>query len=172
MAGNPTAQKALTKSFFEVFARKTVRVFYFYSGGESEARAFHTYPDTSAVWIAVQENQDSCDEFIAILFEVQNARGEDTFRRLFRDAHTGSVSKVEFTKQILKVEFEAVKRTRDLLRTLNLSERDRTSSYYYYRFDQCPNEFEDFPGYAKKVSPKRDVLKEYEAKYDALRQTP
>jgi len=174
LAANPAALKALTNSFSEVFASKTVRVFYFYDNDEdeAEARAFHTYPEASVVWIAVRENQESCDQFITLFFEVMNAKNEDKFRKLFRDAHAKSVSKDEFARQILRAEFDAVKRTRDVLRTLNLSEKDRAESYYYNRFDQCPNKFEDFLAYAKRVSPGRDVLKEYEAKYDALRQTP
>jgi hypothetical protein len=172
LTANPAALSVLTNSISEVFASKTVRVFYFYAEDEAEARAFHTYPEASVVWIAVRENQESCDQFITLFFEVLNAKNGDTFRKLFRDAHAKSVSKAEFARQILRAEFDAVKRTRDVLRTLNLSEKDRAESYYYNRFDQCPNKFEDFLAYAKRVSPRRDVLKEYEARYDALRQTP
>ncbi len=172
LANNPAALKTLTNSLSEAFVGKTVRLYYFYTQDESEPKAFHTYPDKSVVWIGVRENQNACDEFITILFEVINSKSEARFRKLFQDAQARSVSKAEFAKQVLRVEFEAMKGTRDVLRTLNLSEKERADSYYYKPFAQCPDSFEDFLAYSKKISPKRDALKEYESKYDSLRQNP
>jgi len=168
LTNNPTALKVLTNAFSEAFAGKTFRLFYFYAEDESQPRAFHTYAEPSAVWISVRENQDVRDELITLLFEVINSKSEEKFRKIAREARMRSVKKSQFAKQVLRIEFDAVKATRDLLRTLDFSEKERADSYYYNRFDQCPDDFEAFLAYSKKVSPKRDALKEYEAKYDSL----
>lgn len=168
----PAALNELTNALTHTFSGKTVRLFYFYSNDESEPKAFHYYPNTigmADVVICTRENQQPLDEFITILFEVVNARGESRFSQLVESARAGTVSKTEFARGILKAEFEASKATRDALRHLKVSKQDQAASYYYGRFTGCPNEFEEFLSYSKKISPLRDASKEYELKYDSLR---
>jgi hypothetical protein len=124
------------------------------------------------VGIAIRENQQSSDEFICLLFEVLNSEGEKRFQEIYQKAKDGTLSKTNFVNEILKVEFEAVKRTRELIRGLNLNKKEISESYFYNRYIECPNKFEDFLSYKKKASPQRDQIKEYEMQYDSLRKTP
>src|SRR5438045_3597411 len=68
----PAALRAWTNALTEAFSNRTVRLYYFYSDDESEARAFHYYPnqiDQAEVIICVRENQRPSDEFICIFYE-------------------------------------------------------------------------------------------------------
>ena len=172
LTDHPAATKLLTNTLSEAFSNRTVHLYYFYSDDESIARAFHYYQYESSVVIAIRENQQPSDEFICLVFEMLNSEGETRFQEISEKAASGTISRTNFPIEILKVEFEAVKRIHDLLGNLKLNEKEVDESYYYNRFTQCPNKFEDFLSYTKKVSPHRDPIKEYEAKYDLLRRTP
>ncbi|HTA94662.1 MAG TPA: hypothetical protein VK769_00915 [Verrucomicrobiae bacterium] len=167
-----TASKLLTNALSEAFSNRTVQLYYFYTDDESTARAFHYYPDESVVGIVIRENQQPPDEFICLLFEVLNSEGEKRFQEIYQKAKDGTLSKGDFVNAVSKVEFEAIKRTRDLIHDLNLNKKEISESYYYNRLIQCPDKFEDFLSYKKKVSPQRDQVKEYEMDYDSLRKTP
>lgn len=173
MKDHPAASASLRSSFFGTFSNRTVWVFYFYAGDDSEARAFHFYPNTIGlpeVVICVCENQQPVDQFITMLFETLNARGEKRFGELVDEATAGSIPKAEFVREILRQEFEATKRTRELVLAIRFSRKEKSASHYYRIYAECPTTFDGFVSYTKRVSGKRDVIKEYEAKYDSLRQ--
>jgi hypothetical protein len=153
----------------EAFSNRTVRLHYFYSDDESVARARHWYPDKSSVIILVRENQQPCDEFIMLTFEMLNSEGEKQFMNLFAQAKAGTVTKEDFIRGILQQEFVAYKRMQSLLRNLKLSKGEIAESYYYNRLIHMPSDFEAFLAYQKQVSPKRDAIKEYGPQYDHLR---
>jgi hypothetical protein len=169
---NPAACSAFTNAFAAVFSNRTVSLCYFYSDDESKPRAFHYYPQivgVSEVVICVRENQEPLDEFITILFEMLNSKNESRFGELFDRAKAGSILKADFANDMMRVEFEAVRATQDILNHLKLSRRWAAKTWYYRHFISCPREFEEFVSYTKKVSSNRDPIKEYEAQYDAAR---
>ena len=175
LAGRPAAAQTLTATFSSAFTNKTVRLFYFYPDNKSEPRAFHFYPDMvgmADVLICVAENQDALDEFISILFESLNTKGETRFAKLDQDAKSAKISRAEYAREKLKVEFEAEKRTRDLLLALKLSKKETAGSVEYGLYVGCPDKFEDFLPYLKRVSRQGDVFQVYELLYDSLRKGP
>jgi hypothetical protein len=172
LADHREAARILTNSISEVFSNRAVAIFYFYSEDESTARAFHFYPGTVGtvdVVICVRENQQPLDEFICLLFETLNSRGEPQFTKLCEQAQAGTVSREDFVRGILKTEFEATKSSRALLASIKVGRKESAASQYYKHFTGCPTEFEAFLSYTKRLSRSRDVFKEYAAQYDALR---
>lgn len=170
----PAALNVLTNAFSESFTNRSVGVFYFYSNNKDEPKASHFYSDTYGcpdICICVNENQHPLDEFTSLLYETLNARGEARFRKLTEEARAGTVSKDEFVRGILKIEFEATSRTRDLLASLGFKKKEIHGSYYYKLFQGCPQDFEGFLAYTKDVSVGRgwDAFQFYEKEYDALR---
>jgi hypothetical protein len=163
--------QTLTNNLSEAFNGKTIQVFYYYTEDESVARAYHYYTGEgdSMVGICVRENQEPLDEFISLIFESQNTKGEKQFKELYRKAESGDISKTAFAQEMLKVEFNAVKSTRDLLRRLKFGKKEMGESFFYKRFSECPEEFSEFMIYTAKVSLHGDPIKEFEAKYDSLR---
>jgi hypothetical protein len=89
--------------------------------------------------------------------------------QLAQRTSAGTISSTEFATEVLRAEFEALKTTRDLLRDLKLSKKEKACSYFYPIIMPCPSDFQSFLSYTKRVSAPRDVMKEYETKYDALR---
>src|SRR5438876_5736803 len=112
---HPTALRPLTNVLSVAFAERTLQLYYFYSDDESVARASHDYPDESVVAIFIRENQQPLDEFISLIFEAQNSTSEKQFLKLFAKAKSGAISKNDFARDIVRLEFDATKRTRDLL---------------------------------------------------------
>ena len=173
LAKHPEASKSLTNSLYQAFGHKVVQLYYFYSDNDAVPRASHYYPTESAVGIIIRENQQPSDEFICLLFELLNSGGEKQFKELFRKAESGEISRTNFAQEMLKVEFTAAKTTRDLLRTLKFGKKEIAESYYYNRFIDCPDEFNNFVDYCRRVSsPNRDPIKDFEEKYDGLRKDP
>jgi hypothetical protein len=169
---NPQAEKIFTNAISTAFSNKTVQLFYFYSDDKSQARAYHFYPKTVGspdVMLCIRENQTPLDEFITTLFETLNTKKENAFAELSQDAYSGAITKEQFAKGILRNEFEATKSVQSILLELKLGTNELNGSYYYSKFSQCPTDFDDFLAYSKKVSQNRDVMKEYELKYDSLR---
>jgi hypothetical protein len=172
MSEYPQAEKILSNAFSNAFSNKTVGLYYFYSNNESQPRAYHYYPNTVGwpdVVLCVRENQNPMDEFTTLLFETINSKSEDGFTKLEQEAYLGTIPREQFAKEIVRCEFEATKSTRDALFTLKLKRKEINGSDYYRSFAECPTNFDDFLSYSKKLSSQRDVLKEYELKYDSLR---
>jgi hypothetical protein len=167
---HPTALRPLTNVLSAAFADRTLRLYYLYSDDESVPRASHDYPEESVVAIFIRENQQPSDEFISLLFEAQNSTSEKQFLNLCAEATSGSISKNDFAQDFGRLEFDAAKRTRDFLKDIKMGRGEINKSHYYKLFRAVPDDFEEFLIYTKNVSsPPRDLIKEYEAKYDLLR---
>jgi hypothetical protein len=169
----PAALKVLTNAFAESFTNRAVGVFYYYSNNKDEPRASHFYPATYGspeVCICVEENQHPLDEFITLLYETLNARGEARFKKLTEEARAGTVSKDEFVRGVLKIEFEATSTTRDILASLSFKQKEIRGAYYHKLFKGCPQDFKGFLAYTKDVSAGRgwDAFQFYGKEYDAL----
>ena len=175
LARHPAAVQTLTIAFSGTFTNKTARLFYFYPQKGADGRAFHFYSSMvglADVLICVPEDQDPLDEFIAILFETLNTKGEARFIKIQQDARVGTISKSEFARETLKVEFEAEKATRDLLVALKLSKKEVANSVEYPLYIGCPDNVDDFLPYLKRVNRHGDALQTYESLYDSIRKAP
>jgi hypothetical protein len=172
LVGHPVASVTLSNVFVEAFSNRSVQLFYFYSDNESIPRANHSYPDEASVNIFIRENQLPSDECICLIFEMINSEGEKRFLQLMDMAKSGTISKQDFVKEMMRQEFEAVRKIQSLIGGFNLSKPETQESYYYNRLAKCPSNFEDFLTYKKKVSPNRDQVKEYEQSYDYLQKNP
>lgn len=171
LADYPSALEALSNAVSESTSCQNLRLYYFYSSDESVPRAYHHYTGESGVTIVIRENQQPCDEWIWFLFEVLNSRGEKRFMQLGDMARAGTISKTDFPREVLRQEFQAVKMTKALIRTVHLSRQEEEESYCFNRFVECPDDFEEFLSYKKRVSPGRDQINEYEREYEVLRQS-
>ncbi len=167
---------ALTNAFATAFSNRTVRLYYFYSSDPAERGAFHYYPNVAGmadVFICVKEDSPPLDEFLYVLYETLNSKGESRFQELTERAKVGAIARTDFARAVLRLEFEAVKSARHVLSSLNLSKKDSAKATSYQRFIAAPLEFEAFLEYQKKLFPAHhSPLEEYESRYDWLRQHP
>jgi hypothetical protein len=171
LSDNSVAEKFFTNAIANAFSNRTVQLFYFYSDDESVARAYHFYPNTVGspdVMLCIRENQTPLDEFITTLFETLNTKNETAFTELSQNAYYGKITKEQFAKEVLRNEFEATKSVRSILLALKFGTNETSDAYFYDMYIKCPTNFDDFLTYSKKVS-KRDIMKEYEIKYDSFR---
>ena len=167
--GNQPAYRVLTNCLAEAFTTRRMQVYYFYSDDNLVARASHYYPEDDAVCIVIRENQVPLDEYISLLFETINSMSEKHFLELYSEAKTGKISKDNFCLEISRTEFSADKMTRNLLKGIKMKKSETAKSFLYDCFYNCPDDFNDFRHYQKKVA-SRDIEKEWDEKYDWLRQ--
>jgi hypothetical protein len=168
LADHPVASESLSHALSEAFGNRKLVFYYFYQDDESVARSAHYYPNPTSVTIIVRENQLPCDECICLLFEVLNSEGEPRFKQLVEMAKTGTISRADYAKEVLKQELIANKKTRDLIIKFGLSQKEITESYFYNRLVQSPDDFDTFLLYLRKVSPNRHAFEDYERYYDSL----
>src|SRR5689334_20953730 len=157
LTDHPTAIKALTNAVAEAFSARTARVFYFYSNDPDERRASHFYPDTVGmpeVVICVAQDSYPLDEFINVLYETLNSKGEPRFKTLMAEARSGTIARGDFARKVMKVEFEALKSTRDVLHQIKLSKKEIGKSHYYHYFFEMPDDFEGSLSYQEKLFPR------------------
>jgi hypothetical protein len=166
---NPKALKTLSTVFAEAFATRNVQIYYFYSSDKTRPIASHYYPTDSAVGIIIKAEQDVLDEYLCILYECINSHGEPRFKRLFELAYKGEIGRREYALEILKVEFEALGKMKELLKGLNVSKSLKEKSFQYKCYVDCPAEFSDFLEYKKKLHDGKEATESYEAQYDMLR---
>lgn len=164
-----------TRIAWESFTNRDVRFYYFYTQDESIPRASHYYPNDypteNEVWIYIKADQQPVDEFFCVIFEMLNSEGEKRFQELMSQARAGTILRTNYALEITRQEFVATKRTHDLIGRLKFTRKEISSSQYYKRFLECPDGFEDFLVYQKKVvkGSQRDPIKEYETQYDLIR---
>jgi hypothetical protein len=167
---NSTIYEMAFNVFSEAFAKRRVQISYFYTDDDSIPKAGHYYPNESAVGITVRENQEPLDEFVCIVFEAINSENEKPFQEIVQQAQQGLISRERFARDILRLEFNAVLKTRDLLKRLKLNVGDMSTLYLYKHMMECPDTFDEFLTYTKAISPnhQRDPLEEYEKQYDLM----
>jgi hypothetical protein len=165
----PNEFQCITNALSQAFRDKTFKLFYFYTGDQSAAKSFQTYPSDSTVNICIRENQEPVDQFICLLFETKNSEGKGRFLELVDEAEVGKISKQAFARGLVEKEFIAIKKTRDILKKLKLNKRDISASSYYISFIECPDKFNDYLAYVRKISSNYDPLAGYEADYDEVR---
>ena len=172
LAANPAALTALTNTLSSAFSGRSVQILYFYSQDPSRPRAIHYYPQivgAPEVWLCIRENQNTLDELMTIVFESLNSKNEKRFLELMQQGASGTLSRTEFATRVLKLEFEPMKATRDVLRSLRLTKKQRSGSETYDDIIACPDELTDFLPFLTKTWTNRNPMREYEAAYDALR---
>ena len=167
LTDHPEDFLTLTNIVLEAFSNRTARFFYFYNQDESVPRAEHFYPNEHEVWIHIQFDQQPVDEFFCVIFESLNSEGEKRFQELMKQAVAGSISRTNFALEITRQEFVAAKRTRDLLHKLEFTKKEISSSHYYKSFSGCPDSFDDYLAYLKRLN--STAIKEYETQYDLIR---
>jgi hypothetical protein len=167
LADHKLADKALDNVVKQAFSERELQVYYFYTDDESLARAFHYYPSTNAVVVAVRENQEPIDEFLCILFEGLNSEMEADFEQLAQKAQLRTISRDKFAHEMIRTEFAALQKTQAIVSTLRFDERDISNSVQYRGLMDSPKNFEGFLSYSRKTA-NRDLIKEYQEKYDEL----
>jgi hypothetical protein len=171
LASHLDAFTVMSNSTSLAFHTNTVSLTYFYCQDDSVPRASHYYPQTAGMADAVlliRENQEPWDEFTSIIYELLNSKNQPRFQKVFEKAKAGSISKKEFAIEICRIEFDADLAMREILRGMKLTKKEKSQSYFYKRITDCPTDFEEHFAYQRKVSPKRDPIKEYESSYDEL----
>jgi hypothetical protein len=172
---HPTAMKMFTNALSEAFSNRTVRLYYYYSDDQNERRASHFYPNTAGmpeVIICVPQDSYPLDEFIGVIYETLNSKGEKRFAELLKKARAGTVSRTDFAQGILRVQYDAVISTRDLLEHLGLGKKEIKKSHYYHYYFDMPTDFDGYLSYQKSLFPtNQGPMEEYELKYDSLRKS-
>jgi hypothetical protein len=150
LISHPAVAITLSNVLAEASSNRTVEIYYYYTNDESTPRAHHHYiGDRSTLGIFVRENQQPYDECIGILFEALNSKGEKRFMELFKEAKSGWISRVEFVREIMLQEFQAVKTTKVLIRNLKLDPNESAGSESYQYFINSPDDPEEFLAYSK-----------------------
>lgn len=161
------ASRAIDQIILKAFTNRELQLYYFYSEDEGIARAFHYYPQTNAVVIVIRENQEPTDEFLCLLFEGLNSENEVRYQEICQDAQRKVISKSEFARQMIQVEFAALKQAQKIVEDLKLMDNEKNRSVMYKKIMNTPDRFEDFISNSKTIAG-RDLIKEYELKYESL----
>ncbi len=91
---------------------------------------------------------------------------------LMTKARAGTIARGDFAGEVIRVEFEAMKSTRDLLRQVKLSKKEIGKSHYYHYFFDMPEDFERYLSFERGLfPPDHSALREYELYYDRLRKS-
>ena len=175
LIGHRPAMHVLTNALAETFSNRTVRLYYYYSDDPDDRGAGHFYPNTVGmpdIVICVAQNAYPVDEFIGILYETLNSRGQKRFEELVGKARSGTISKPDFAKGILKIEFDALITARELLLRVRLGKKEIKHSHYYRSFVDMPTDFDRYLTWQKSLFPtNHGPMEEYESNYDLLRKS-
>ena len=167
LSTNAAMRKALDGVISELPSGSALHLKYAPSASGSVARATHGY-DESGIIVSLAADQQPYDEFIGLYFEIANSISRKSFEALMEEARAGTIAKDKFPFEILRIEFRAVKRTRDVIRSIAISAEQQRTSYFYPRFSDCPDDFDAFLAYRKRVSPKRNPIDDYKQLYEKL----
>ena len=168
---HPEASLALSNALSEAFSNRSVHLFYMYSEDESISRASHYYEDASSVGIVLRENQQPTDECICLIYEILNSEGEKRFKQLTEQAKSGTVTKEDFVKGILREEFPTEMKMQKIVGTFKLTKKEKKESYFYDQIIHEPSDFEAAIAYKKKAAHNQELIKFYEQEYANLRAT-
>jgi len=165
---NAGATQLLDQVLGEAFTNRTFQIYYVYS--PSQPLACHYYTEANGVVIAIREDQLPMDEYLCLVYESLNSENKADFEALCHRAELGTISKTDFAQEILRGEFKSAKKAKILIGQVKFLKKETSNSYYYKRFIDCPDRFEDFLASIKTDSTDgQDPIKGYEMKYDLVR---
>ncbi len=167
---HPKAWQTLTNVLYEAFpSGRGFELYYYYSDDPSEPGAMHEYRSKTIVGIYIQQNQQPSDEFLSLVYEAFNSMNQKQFLDIYAKARKGVLSKSGFVREILQLEFEAEKKTRDVLKQIQLSKRDMSKSISYKHLVHLPDDFEKFYEELKAAGAQQPgAIQNYEKQYDWL----
>jgi len=164
---NVEATRLLTNTIGKAFSTRKFKIYYAYSSNRTHS--YHYYVD-DAVVIVLRGEQEALDEYLGLVYETLNSENEDRFLKLCHKAESGSISRLNFAHEMLRIEFGALKKEQSLVRKLKFPTKDTLESYFYKRTINCPDKFEEFLGEIEKqvTTNERNVIRDYERDYDSL----
>jgi hypothetical protein len=158
---------SFVESSREVLQTRRVQLYYFYAADPSVPPATHYDAAVNSTAIVVKENQEPLDECVCILFELINSTHESQFSQVVKKAYSGELSKSEFAKELLKIEFSSTIKVQKLLKTEKFESQETKSAEHYNRLLACPTKFDDYLKFIE-TTPSRNPVKEYESQYEDL----
>lgn len=163
--------QVLSNILAEAFSNRYSLVFYFYTDDPSAPQAEHYYPTQGEVMITIRAGLEPADEYLSLIFECVNSEGEPRFEQLISQANAGTISRADFAAEMTKQELVALRRTRDLLKSLQFTREEKSASLLYKHLKNTPDTYDEFLTYCKAQSPPMDWLTGYEQQYDILRKS-
>jgi len=174
LAGHAAADQILLGAVLSL-SNRTVQVTslvvtYFYTDDENTPRS-SSYSAGPNVSISIRENQEPCDEYLSLLFHVFKAQRGDRFKVLTDQAKSGDLSKDDFVKEALREQFHCIVKLRGLFDELQLTTKEKESSYCYREFGKYPKDFEEFFAGMELDRSRGNLLSLEEGWYETLRKT-
>lgn len=130
--------------------------------------------DRTFIIIRVSAKLPPIDQVAALIYECMNAQNERYFAEYIRDAYLGSLTKVEFVHNILRLEHVKLKETREFLMPQKpFRGMDISRTEFYRRMVFTPDDFDAFLIYLHEIKRKEyDVFDMYSKFYDFITMTP
>lgn len=169
LATNVAASNALNEVVTTQQAVGTATVWYFYTTDKTRPTAAHYPLGATSVSIVINADQTPMDEYVDLLFELINVRHADQFREVLAKAADSKIPKSEFPREILKIEFEAMQKTKELVRKLKFSPKDVEASDELKHLFKSADTFDAFYAELKMRAKdgKHDPIKDYETQFEA-----
>src|SRR5579859_861371 len=147
-----SAAQTLSNAVAEAFSNRSLQLYYMYSTNEAVPPASHYYPDPGTVGILLVENQEPIDEFITLLYEIINSKGEKRFKELCDQAMTDDIPRTNFAYEVLRMEFQAAKETREVVRRAKFNKSEISKSHQFTKLALCPDDYAEFLSYTEKLA--------------------
>jgi hypothetical protein len=167
LASHPVLRKPLDQVISEMPPGSTLHLRYGEPWTASKPSCSHYYHGDGVV-VSMCTQMPAYDEYLGLYFEIANSLQRPRFEELFRRAQAGTISRDEFPIEVMKGEFIAMKRTTALVRRLPALKEQRTSRLQPL-VGHCPDDFDRFLAYGKRVAPERHPVQDYQEAYDELR---
>jgi hypothetical protein len=164
------ADQLLADVLREIAPNFFMKVCYFYTEDGTASPAYHFPVTPPEVVIAVCEDEKPVDELIELVFEIVSLERDAKMQPICQLAAIGRIEREEFVAAMIKEEFGAYLKTWTFLNRLRLTKEEMAESVYFRHFAEAPQDLGAFMSYMRAASLKgRDVFKEFEVMYDALR---
>ncbi len=168
LTANVGASNALSDVVTIQQTARAITVFYFYAGDKTRAKAGHYCTGETSAVINLNAELEPIDEYTCLLFELINLSCQERFQEVFVKAIQKEISRKAYPREVLKIEFEAMQKTKGLLRKLKPSAKEVDSSDSYKKFLKSADTFDAFYAELKKQAADGhyDPIKNYERQYD------
>jgi tetratricopeptide (TPR) repeat protein len=163
---NVSASKYLNNILAVQLSVRSIEIQYTNDSPGPTARHYCPKPDVAV--IELSSHREPIDEYLSLVFELFNSSHEEEFRKVLDEASAKKISKRDFIRQLVRIEFESCLKVRSDLPLLHFSAKDIASSQSYENYLNTPDTFEDHFLEVKNVGDEWSPARDYGQMYDSL----
>ncbi len=138
------ARTVLSRALAQTSGARQLRVRYFYRGDSKEPWSDYFHYGPNVLYVGLAMSQTDWDEYVALVFELENSLNSDQSHELWASALRRELSASDYASELLKLEYAALCRANGRLESVSAVEPQLADSQRYHEMIEGTRSYNEF----------------------------